>query len=78
MEDKITISKIEYETLLKCSLKYKILKDFIFNSVSLHYNRQSLTLSSSTQLNDFLKVLEPVEHFNILRRLQEKENKENE
>lgn len=78
MEDKITFSKTEYETLLKCSLKYNILKDFIFNSVSLHYNGQSLTLSSSTQLNDFLKVLEPVEYLNILRRLQEKENKENE
>lgn len=78
MEDKVTMSRIEYETLLRTKLKYNFLIDFIFNSVSLHYNKQSLTLSSSTQINEFLKVLEPVIYYRELKQLQSEENKENE
>jgi hypothetical protein len=78
MEDRVSISKDEYEALLRTSIKYNFFKEFVLSYVSLSYDRRTLYLSGTTDIDKFYMTIEPENYYNLLTKLQEKENKENE
>lgn len=78
MEDRVSISKDEYEALLRTSIKYNFFKEFILSYISLSYDRRSLYLSGTSDIDKFYMTIEPENYYNLLTKLQEKENKENE
>ena len=78
MEDRVSISKDEYEVLLRTSIKYNFFKEFVLSNVSLAYDERSLYLSGTSEIDKFYKIIEPENYYNLVTKLQEKEKKENE
>lgn len=77
-ENKITISKYDYDKLKEISLKYDILISYILHadSTSLSYDKKDLSLSAST-VNKALKAIEPVWYNEVLDKYKAKEEENN-
>lgn len=72
-ENKITISKYEYDNLKETKLKYEIIMNHIFysDSTDLTYDKKDLVLSSHSILK-VIKAVEPVWYKQVIRKYNEK------
>lgn len=73
-ESTVTIFKSEYDELLENSLKYEMLLEALYNESHLNHNQTELSVESLS-ISNFLKVLDKFDYKEKLRKLQEKENK---
>lgn len=77
-ENKITISKYEYDNLKETKLKYEILMNHIFygDSTGLSYDKKDLELSVRS-LVKAIKVLEPIWYEQVVRKYKLKKEENN-
>lgn len=76
-ENKITISKYEYDNLKETKLKYEILMNHIFYSdlTCLTYDKKDLSLSERSIIK-MIKAIEPVWYKQALNKHKDLEEKE--
>lgn len=78
-ENKITISKYEYDKLKEIKLKYEILMYHILHadSTTLSYDKKDLSISASSVIK-MVKTIDPIWYEEVLNSYKAKEVKNNE
>lgn len=74
MEDKITISRFEYDNLNRIMYKYELILNVIFNNTYLNYSNE-LDYDIS-QIDKILHIIEPKYYTRRLKQLNHMEEKE--
>ena len=75
MEDKVTVTKIEYKHLLETCYKYGLLMDVIYNTKELAWDRDFIEINNKN-VGSLLNIIDKDRYEKKVKELKEKENNE--